>query len=226
MPLASSADDVVDADGDAATPPGHPGAIFDPNTGLLWLDATETDGRSSVDVSDKLGEGEEFDGWRLATRNELLDLFLNAGLYWTSHTSNPPFTDESREDPQLVSDVMDFVEIYGMTQSTDFCGNMGTHVWHANSSEDPNEFAVETTTWDLSNGCFGSDGVPAAWVGDQGGFTPGTANSDVGVALVRAVPEPSSWLCGISAVLSLVVLRRRREHSWRRHSREFGAYSF
>lgn len=203
---------VVDADGHVKTPPGHPGAIFDEGTGLLWLDATETDGRSLADVSSKLGPSDEFDGWRLGTRDELLELFVNAELYITSHTSNPPFTDEWREDSDLVSDVMDFVGIYGMTQPNDFCGAMGMNVWHANTHDDPQEYAAEATLWDLSNGCFGNDGVPAAWVGDNGidSFNAGAANSDYGVALVYDLPEPSSTWLGVAALLALASLARRR----------------
>jgi hypothetical protein len=186
-PLASTAA-VVNADGHPATSAAHPGAILDEASGLLWLDATATDGRSLADVSGKLGPGAEFDGWRLATRDELLQLFLNAGLYWTSHTSNPPFTDEWREDSDLVSDVMDFVGIYGMTQPNDFCGAMGMNVWHANTHDDPDVYASEATLWDLSCGWFSHDGVPVAWVGDNGidSINAGAANSDFGVALVRS----------------------------------------
>ncbi len=210
-PLASTAA-VVNADGHPATSAAHPGAILDEATGLLWLDATETDGRSLADVSGKLGSGAEFDGWRLATRDELLQLFLNAGLYWTSHTSNPPFTDEWREDSDLVSDVMDFVGIYGMTQPNDFCGAMGMNVWHANTHDDPQEYAAEATLWDLSNGCFGNAGAPAAWVGDNGidSFNAGAANSDFGVALV---PEPSLWVLQLASLTVIAALARRYARS-------------
>jgi hypothetical protein len=202
---------VVNADGHPATSAPHPGAILDTATGLLWLDATETDGRSLADVSDKLGSEAEFDGWRLATRDEVLELFLNAGLFWTSHTSNPPFTDEWREDSDLVSSVMDFVGIYGMTQPSDFCGAMGMNVWHANTHDDPQEYAAESTLWDLSNGCFGNDGVPAAWVGDNGidAFNAGAANSDYGVALTMQVAEPSGDTLAVAAFAALALLARR-----------------
>jgi hypothetical protein len=36
-------------------------------SGLDWLDVTTTQGRSYIDVSNKFGTGEEFDGWRYAT---------------------------------------------------------------------------------------------------------------------------------------------------------------
>jgi hypothetical protein len=204
-------DEVVDADNHEATPPGHPGAIYDQGTDLLWLDATETDGRSLTDVESELGEGGEFEGWRLGTRAELWELFTNAGLDLTS-VPGTPVSETWREDSDLVSRVQDFVGIYGLTQPTDFCGAMGTEVWHANTFDDPAEYASEFTGWDLSDGCFGNDGVPVAWVGDvANSVTPGEANSDIGVALVTRLPEPSSTLLAATALLTLTALAR-----WRR----------
>ena len=39
--------------------------------GLEWLDLTVTANRSYDDVSSKLGPGEEFDGWRYASLEEI-----------------------------------------------------------------------------------------------------------------------------------------------------------
>ncbi|ARN74886.1 hypothetical protein [Oceanicoccus sagamiensis] len=52
----------------------------DTSTGLDWLDLTETNGRSYVDVSGKLGEGQEFDGWRYASVDEAQALWKNFGI--------------------------------------------------------------------------------------------------------------------------------------------------
>lgn len=50
----------------------------DTQTGLDWLDVTETFQRSYNDVSSQFGVGGEFEGWRYATMDELLSLIFNA----------------------------------------------------------------------------------------------------------------------------------------------------
>ncbi len=52
----------------------------DTSTGLDWLDLTETNGRSYTDISSQLGAGQEFDGWRYATVDEVQQLWKNFGL--------------------------------------------------------------------------------------------------------------------------------------------------
>lgn len=199
---------VIDADGHAATPPGHPGAIFDDGTNLLWLDATETDGRSLADVGSELGAGGEFEGWRLATRDQLRELFVNAGLDITSTGDTGGWVDDAILRPKVQS----FVGIYGQTQPPDFLGAMGTNVWHADTHVDPSKFAAESTLWDLT---FSGMPVDRVWVGDNG-IQPqfaGLANTDYGVALVMSLPEPSSTVLaatGLLAVVALIAGRRLR----------------
>ncbi len=71
---------VVDADGHPLCPASHSGAILDLSTAKLWLDVTETIGRSYNDIKGKLGTGGEFAGWRVATEPEIRQLFVNFGL--------------------------------------------------------------------------------------------------------------------------------------------------
>ncbi|MFC1772609.1 VPLPA-CTERM sorting domain-containing protein [Pseudomonadota bacterium] len=47
--------------------------------GLEWLDLTVTANRSYDDVSNKLGPGEEFDGWRYASLTEISNLLNSSG---------------------------------------------------------------------------------------------------------------------------------------------------
>jgi hypothetical protein len=59
-------------------------------TGLRWLDLPLTEGRSFVDVTSELGEGAEFDGYRYAERDEVLNLLdtFGTGLFdLLGHTS-------------------------------------------------------------------------------------------------------------------------------------------
>lgn len=160
--------EVIDANGHPATSPAHPGAILDTATRLLWLDATETVDRSVADVESELGDGGEFEGWQLATRDQLHELFVNFGLQITS----PPTG--TVEDADLQARVQEFVGIYGQTITDSFL--LGTDLWHANSST----YGLASTTW-----------IPAdtrAWVGDNGtSLEIGSAHPEIGVALVRAV---------------------------------------
>ncbi len=47
----------------------------DTASGLEWLDLTVTSFRSYNDISSKLGDGQEFDGWRYATTTEISGFF-------------------------------------------------------------------------------------------------------------------------------------------------------
>ena len=51
---------------------------YDPNTGLEWLDWTETVSLSYNDVVGQLGSGGAFEGWNYATSAGVLELFNNA----------------------------------------------------------------------------------------------------------------------------------------------------
>ena len=60
---------------------------YDANTGLEWLDLTATTNQSYNDISAKLGMGEEFEGWRYATRGEVsafFDAFGGDNLYYNT----------------------------------------------------------------------------------------------------------------------------------------------
>ncbi|RKZ67885.1 MAG: hypothetical protein DRQ44_05080 [Gammaproteobacteria bacterium] len=51
----------------------------DTDSGLEWLDLTETTGLSYNDVSSKFSEGEQFAGWSYASITEVRELLNNAG---------------------------------------------------------------------------------------------------------------------------------------------------
>lgn len=53
---------------------------YDDNSGLYWLDLTETAGMSYSEVSAQLGAGGSFDGWRYATTTEATDIYAQFGL--------------------------------------------------------------------------------------------------------------------------------------------------
>lgn len=53
---------------------------LDTETGLEWLDLTETTSMTVAAVTAKFGSGDDFDGFRYATATEVGDFYTNAGL--------------------------------------------------------------------------------------------------------------------------------------------------
>lgn len=161
---------VIDADNDPLTPAGHPGAIFDSSTNLLWLDATETQNRSLADVQSELGVGGEFPGWQIATRAQIHQLFTNANLAIT--VPGPGWVLDGISQTRVQA----LVSIYGQTRTASTV--LGTFLWHANSLDDEATYGSEAAAWRTTDNGY--------WAGDNG--TPGwagTANPEFGVALIR-----------------------------------------
>jgi len=63
---------------------------FDTATNLRWLDLTAADGRSYNDVELNFASGGDFEGYRHATRAEVLNLWVNAGINHTLNFVNSP----------------------------------------------------------------------------------------------------------------------------------------
>ena len=51
-------------------------AVVDTETGIEWLKLAETYNESSVGALAKTGEGQKYEGWRLATESEVFDMML------------------------------------------------------------------------------------------------------------------------------------------------------
>jgi sulfatase modifying factor 1 len=161
---------VTDADNDPLTPPGHPGAILDSSTNLLWLDATETQNRSLADVQSELGVGGEFAGWQIATRAQIHQLFMNSDLAITM--PGPGWILDGISQTQVQA----LVSIYGQTRTASTI--LGTFLWHANSLDDQAAYGSEAAAWRTTdNGYWAGDNGIAGWAG--------TANPEFGVALIR-----------------------------------------
>ena len=62
------------------SPYGTATHTLDTDSDLLWLDLDITAGRSFNDVNSELGAGGEFEGYRYATLDEVLDLWIHAGI--------------------------------------------------------------------------------------------------------------------------------------------------
>lgn len=182
---------VVNADGNPLTSPTHPHAILDTSTNLLWLDGTETVNRSLADISSKLGAGQEFDGWQLASRVQIDQLFADAGLTDTNESWVPSVAGQTA--------VMNFVAIYGQTDTMPDL--LGTTLWHANSLTTSDHYAM-SALWTTTDDRY--------WVGHDGQGTGGEAIPKIGTALVRsAVPEPSTIALAITGLAAFSVRRCR-----------------
>lgn len=169
---------VVDADGQPQTPPAHPGAILDTTTTLLWLDATETQNRSLADVQSELGIGGQFEGWQVATRGQIHQLFVDADI---------PLTGSAYVTDAIARQrVQDFVDIYGQTDTSPSLP--GTHLWHANTFDSPGTIGAQSVLW--------MAGTDQYWAGDNSTTLEiaGTAAPEYGVALVRFVSGVSENL--------------------------------
>lgn len=182
---------IINADGHESTPPDHPGAILDLDTGLLWLDATKTTNRSFDDISAKLDPFEEFDGWRYATNAELRELGSNAGI--------TDILGDWAEDMLLPIEALQ--SIWGVTFTT---GDNRTLVMTADETSFPNwkDVGLIRTNVDSPPAGNGSAQLP-----DRTQHVA-IGNSYIGSALVRlVVPEPSSWFLLSIAGIGLVMWR-------------------
>jgi hypothetical protein len=83
------------------------GAItYDTETGLEWLDVYLSTDLSCSDVSTQFGQGGEFEGFRYATHQEVLDFLDAAGISIIDHGSS---------DPAHVTACQNFIELVGPT---------------------------------------------------------------------------------------------------------------
>jgi hypothetical protein len=83
------------------------GAItYDTETGLEWLDVYLSTDLSCLDVSTQFGQGGEFEGFRYATHQEVLDFLDAAGISIIDHGSS---------DPAHVTACQNFIELVGPT---------------------------------------------------------------------------------------------------------------
>src|SRR5688572_7151684 len=75
LPLAAGATLISES-----SPFGADTVTFDSETGLRWLDLTESAGLSHTEITLELAPGGAFEGYRFATAAELTELFANAGI--------------------------------------------------------------------------------------------------------------------------------------------------
>ncbi|HPO17608.1 MAG TPA: PEP-CTERM sorting domain-containing protein [Rubrivivax sp.] len=161
---------------------------YDPNSGLEWLDLTLTDGQSPNAVLGGFGGNVTVDGFRIATRAEVFQLFLDGGI--TAIDATPRATDYTAA--QIL------VGLLGAT----FAGSQpASQGWSISSSAFYAEPFVQFDPGTLTGRAY-----PGA-----GGFNEFSAFNDVGVFLVReaSVPEPGSLaLVGLGLAALFARLRK------------------
>ena len=177
----------------------------DSSTGLDWLDLTETHLRTYNDISSKFGTGEEFEGWRYATRTEV------AGFWNAFGGDENHYNGWSTENNGLFANVS---SLWGVPYcNINFC-NEGEGTLQALTADFWSASAVYVVkAYDASHI---SNSAMMDYFSDSSGSFSVATNGVVGTssALVRvsAVPIPATvWLFG-SGLIGLIGLARRKAH--------------
>lgn len=178
----------------------------DTSTGLDWLDLTETLGRSYLDVSGKMDEGEEFYGWRHATRDEVRQLWINFGLPDGTNSSvqlDSPLGDNYRHAVELLGDTIvehfdgrghGTIGVTGSSFSTYWNYLAGMHNW--NPGMHSHDDGTETVPVPY-NRTEHVASVSSGWIGNY-------------LVAPSPVPLPAAAWLFISAITGLAYLKRRQ----------------
>ena len=178
---------------------------IDTNQRLEFLDVRESKGLSYNDVADKFGSGEQFDGFRHATEQEVLDLL--DGIGWTG---SPALTagraSVQRNKSHNEGDrILGFIGITSQRRrSKSVFGLTSTRV-----GEEQRYVSVIVGSIDrvLSNRTFNASRTTSS----VGSFLVRSSNAASGA---RVVPEPSSvFILGIASCSLLGIRRRLSSHS-------------
>lgn len=173
LSAAASAQTVVDA-------PDHPAAggfrsILDAQTHLLWMDLSYTLGQAYNDVARETSGG-QYDGWRIASNDEARTLMEHAGVPFTR-----PFVGLGYGPPGEY-----LLSIWSGAGDNFFNHIRGRQINFATSSQTIRnreyDFGMVFVTHD---GAYSGADIPVSTV------RPDTGIVNIGVALVKEVPEPA-----------------------------------
>ena len=162
----------------------------DADTGLLWLDLSESINRSFNDVSTQLGIGGDFEGYRYATQDEVVTFFSNAGITGFVNGFNDfnyqPVLDLAALLGTPFSQASPNQQLHGLLDVDNTVDTRRTILLFTNHTDDT-----------------GGTGISA--------FLNSSADNNHGHWLVSTVPIPAAvWLFG-SGLLGLVGVARRKK---------------
>jgi hypothetical protein len=169
-------------------------------SGLEWLDLTVTTSRSYNDISSKLGPGQEFDGWRYASTNEI------SGFWDAFGGDNNHYVGWSVENNGLFDAIAPY---WGDTQ----CEFAGCSPGEGYSFAITGDARTAETQYRAK--LFDDILDPRTAEEDFFTLTSGYVSLDEtsykwGHALVRVVPVPAAvWLFG-SGLIGLIGVARRK----------------
>lgn len=162
---------------------------------LDWLDWTLATNRSFLDISSKMGPGQEFDGWRYANANDFMNLFLSAGI--NPALINPPISSVLPADAAMQT----LASYLGMTYPS-------ASITRATSSQYTGPFMLGSgELWLLPVQGPETDPAGAYTPGHMSSINETYAHPGHGNALVRAAPEPATL--ALVALGGLALLRRK-----------------
>lgn len=169
----------------------------DTDQGLDFLDVTFSSGRSFNDVSGEFGIGGDYEGFRYATLDEVIELANNFGV-------NPAFVAGNAND--INTDIAGLVDLLGATNTGMF--NRATVAMTSTSLLPGLQQMVEFLD-EFDNSIF-QDRISSEPVFAQG---VATTSPSVGSYLVRAqpVPEPGTIFLVVVGGAGLFGLRQRRK---------------
>jgi len=184
--------------------PGDNLITQDTDSGLEWLDLTVTANLSYDYVSNRLGPGQEFEGWRYATAEEVTGL-------WDA------FGGDSNYYNGLSTQNNELFELIAPYWGDLLCQQTGCNTGEGYSFA----YTIDSVDAGFQNIALASDWVELDWSPTQDEFNSlylyindQSAYYDTGSALVRVistVPVPAAaWLFG-SGLLGLIGIARRKK---------------
>ena len=175
---------------------------FDPNTGLQWLDLTESIGYSHNQMLHEIQPGGAFEGYHYATDAEIRQLFIDAGID----------VGPGSEDfiPANYAPIVALTDLIGVVGDFGNCGSGCTFFFTQGYTAEPPPYPGQVASTGLSwfdNDPLLSPSYPQASIGRVlfGGASSGDATPSQASWLI--VPEPGA---GASALVALLAIASRR----------------